>query len=86
LRIEVYRDTSPDPIQTRIISLEEPCLPDSFNEVPHRAKDGEIIRIDVTNYAVGSIVIDVNKMNMVLHLTFSPLIYRQNNISWIQAG
>jgi hypothetical protein len=62
LRIEVYSDTSPDPIQTRIISLEEPCLPDSFNEVPHRAKDGEIIRIDVTNYAVGSIVIDVNKI------------------------
>lgn len=56
IRIEVFRDGS-EPLQTRIIKIEDPKIPFSFDDVPRRGPDGKIIEHGGSGcYAVGSIV------------------------------
>lgn len=61
LRIEVYSDSS-EPVQTRIIKIEDPQIPSIFDEVPCRGRDGGIIepgRED--DYVTGGVVTEINK-------------------------
>ena len=56
LRIEVYGDSS-DPLQTRIIKIEDPHIQVALDEMPQRAPDGDILSYGSSdNFATGPIV------------------------------
>ena len=60
LSIEVFRD-KPDPLQKRVIRLEEPELPVSFKDVPSRDSSGQKLTGDVsTPCATGAIVAGID--------------------------
>lgn len=61
LRIEVYSDSS-EPVQTRIIKIEDPQIPSIFDEVPCRGSDGRIIEPgSEDNNVTGGVVTEINK-------------------------
>ncbi|MDO8656913.1 MAG: hypothetical protein Q7K45_06775, partial [Nanoarchaeota archaeon] len=61
LRIEVYRDSS-EPVQTRIIKIEDPQIPSIFDEVPCRGREGRIIEPgSEDDYVTGGVVTEMNK-------------------------
>lgn len=72
LRIEVYCD-SPEPIQTRIIIIEDPQIPSVFNEVPRRGRDGCLKEPSSTdNYVTGGVVTEINKTECAMFSTPFP--------------
>jgi hypothetical protein len=56
LRIEVYGDTA-DPLQTRIIRIEDSYIQDSFADIPQRGPDGSISPAGTNSYATGAMVV-----------------------------
>ncbi len=71
LRIEVYGD-SPDPLQTRIIKIEDPHIQTAFDDAPKRGPDGRIAPPGSDSYALGAMVIETSKKECAMFSTALP--------------
>lgn len=71
LRIEVYGDSA-DPLQTRIIKIEDPHIQTAFDDLPQRGADGNIAPPGSESYALGAKVIGASTRECAIFSTALP--------------
>jgi len=71
LHIEIYGD-SPDPLQTRIIKIEDPHIQPTFDDIPQRGPDGNIQPPGGDSYALGAMVIGSSRKECAKFSTALP--------------